>query len=110
MYNDKIILTPQDILDKDFKIDARGYRPQEVDKFLDLIIKDYTEFMATNKKLAAANDELERENNQLRTELRRLKDLDDATDSSDSTTSRVNNIDLLKRISQLEKTVYGKNI
>ena len=110
MYNDKIILTPQDILDKDFKIDARGYRPQEVDKFLDLIIKDYTEFMATNKKLAATNDELEKENNRLRAEMRHFKDLDDATDSSDSTTSRVNNIDLLKRISQLEKTVYGKNI
>jgi DivIVA domain-containing protein len=110
MYNDKIILTPQDILDKEFKIDARGYRPQEVDKFLDLIIKDYTEFMATNKKLAVSNDELERENNKLRAEIRRLKDLDDATDSSDSSSSRVNNIDLLKRISQLEKTVYGKNI
>ena len=32
MYSDKIYLTPQEILDKEFKIDARGYRPQEVDK------------------------------------------------------------------------------
>lgn len=108
MYNEKIILTPQDILDKEFKVDARGYRPQEVDKFLDLIIKDYTEFMATNQKLAATNDELEGENNRLRSEIRRLKELGDA--ASDSTTSRMNNVDLLKRISQLEKTVYGKNI
>ena len=108
MYNEKIILTPQDILDKEFKVDARGYRPQEVDKFLDLIIKDYTEFMATNQKLAATNDELEGENNRLRSEIRRLKELGDA--ASDSTTSRMNNVDLLKRISQLEKIVYGKNI
>ena len=35
MYGDKISLTIEDILNKDFKIDARGFRPQEVDKFLD---------------------------------------------------------------------------
>jgi len=45
MYSDKIYLTPQEILDKEFKIDARGYRPQEVDKFLDMVIRDYTEFI-----------------------------------------------------------------
>ena len=42
MYNDKIFLTPKEILDKEFKIDARGYRPQEVDKFLDMVIRDYS--------------------------------------------------------------------
>jgi DivIVA domain-containing protein len=31
-------------LEKEFKIDARGYRPQEVDKFLDMVIRDYTEY------------------------------------------------------------------
>ena len=30
------MLTEKDILEKDFKIDTRGYRPQEVDKFLDV--------------------------------------------------------------------------
>ena len=110
MYNESIILTPQDILEKEFKVDAKGYRPQEVDKFLDMIIKDYTEFMKSNKKLAKENDELASENNRLRSELRRLKELEGAADSTDSTSSRVNNVDLLKRISQLEKTVYGKNI
>ena len=42
MLFEEISLTPQDILDKEFKIDTRGYRPQEVDKFLDVIIGDYT--------------------------------------------------------------------
>ncbi len=42
MMNDKLFLTPQEILEKDFKIDARGYRMQEVDKFLDMVIRDYT--------------------------------------------------------------------
>lgn len=27
MYNEKIYLTPGEILEHDFKIDARGYRP-----------------------------------------------------------------------------------
>ena len=44
MYEDKKFLTAREILEKDFKIDARGYRPQEVDQFLDLIIKDYIDF------------------------------------------------------------------
>ena len=39
MLFEEISLTPQEILDKDFKIDTRGYRPQEVDKYLDTIIK-----------------------------------------------------------------------
>ena len=45
MLSDKISLTLEDILNKDFKIDARGYRPQEVDKFLDQIMGDYNEFI-----------------------------------------------------------------
>ena len=44
MYQDRFMLTSQDILDKEFKIDTRGYRPQEVDKYLDVIIRDYNEF------------------------------------------------------------------
>ena len=51
MYNDKIYLTPQEILDHDFKIDARGYRPQEVDKFLDLVgVAEHDENNITARK------------------------------------------------------------
>ena len=44
MYHDKITLTMQNILEKEFKVDARGYRMQEVDQFLDIIIRDYNEY------------------------------------------------------------------
>ena len=37
MYHDKIALTMQNILEKEFKVDARGYRMQEVDQFLDIL-------------------------------------------------------------------------
>ena len=51
MYQERILLTVQDILDKEFKIDTRGYRPQEVDKFLDVIIRDYEEMSSVIKEL-----------------------------------------------------------
>lgn len=108
MYNDKITLTPQEILDKEFKIDARGYRPQEVDKFLDLVINDYNEFITEIKtlrrELAYVNDE----NTKLKNELRRIKANIEAAEESGSNNS-VSNVDLLRRLSQLEKVVYGKS-
>ena len=45
MFNGKISLTPEEIYEKEFKVDARGYRPQEVDNFLDEVIKDYSAFI-----------------------------------------------------------------
>ncbi len=107
MLDDKIFLTTKDILEKEFKLDARGYRPQEVDKFLDLIIKDYTEYQSIIKKLAVEIKNLESENQTLQTEVRDLKSkLDLATSSSSRS---VTNLDIIKRISELEKIVYGEN-
>ncbi|MBQ4031253.1 MAG: cell division regulator GpsB [Bacilli bacterium] len=107
MKEDKVMLTPQEILDKEFKIDARGYRPQEVDKFLDLVINDYNEFMAEIKKLKKELTLMSDENNKLKNELRRIKANIEAAEGSAN--NQVSNIDLLRRLSQLEKVVYGKN-
>ncbi|MFC8575250.1 DivIVA domain-containing protein, partial [Heyndrickxia sporothermodurans] len=41
MLSDKVKLTAKDILEKEFKTAVRGYKQEEVDKFLDFIIKDY---------------------------------------------------------------------
>ncbi len=106
MYNEKFYLTTQDILDKEFKIDARGYRPQEVDKFLDMVMRDYTEFMNIIKKLEKENRILTSDYNNLKNEYRKLRDnIDSARESSNGT----NNLDLLRRLSNLEKTVYGRD-
>lgn len=103
----KFYLTTQDILDKEFKIDERGYRAQEVDKFLDMIINDYTEFMNIIKKLEKENRLLTSDYNKLKNEYRKLKDnIDSASESTNGSTS---NLDLLRRISNLEKIVYGKD-
>ena len=36
MFSDRIALSSAEIFEKEFKIDARGYRLQEVDNFLDV--------------------------------------------------------------------------
>ena len=105
MYNDKIALTMQDILEKEFKIDARGYRMQEVDQFLDIIIRDYNEYNSIVKKLAAENKELTDENTTLKQEIRSLKSSIETVKGGEK---EITNVDLLRRISQLEKIVLGK--
>lgn len=71
--NDRITLTMQDILEKEFKIDARGYRPQEVDKFLDIIIKDYNEYNNIIRNLEKEKRALALENQNLKNEARNLR-------------------------------------
>jgi len=108
VYNERIYLTPQDILEKEFKIDARGYRPQEVDKFLDMVIRDYSEYNSIIKKLDKDIKNLTEDNNKLKQEIRCLKEQLEIQTSSDINNRTITNVDLLKRISQLEKVVFGK--
>ena len=105
MYQNKITLMPQDILEKDFKIDTRGYRLKEVDQFLDIIIGDYEQFLEIINNLEKEKADLlgeimnlkqELRNSQLSTEVATIRG-----------TGEVTNVDILKRLSQLEKMVYG---
>ena len=107
LYSDRLYLTPQEILEKEFKIDARGYRPQEVDKFLDMVIRDYTEYSNIVKHLEKSIKDLTEDNIKLKQEIRRLQE-ENASNNANQTRS-ASNVDLLKRISQLEKVVYGNN-
>ena len=102
----KLMLTPQDILEKEFKVDTRGYRLQEVDRYLDMIINDYNEF---NNIIKAREMEI----NELKAAVRELKDsnrqLEIKSEVAPQATREVTNVDLLRRISQLEKIVFGRN-
>lgn len=106
--DDKYYLTPQEILEHDFKIDARGYRMQEVDKFLDMVIRDYTEFLRTIKKLEQDNVNLIEDNKKLQAEYRKLKTAIDAVNDDNGSVVGSGNVDVLRRLSNLEKIVYGK--
>ena len=105
MYQDKIALTMQNILEKEFKIDARGYRMQEVDQFLDIIIRDYNEYNNVIKGLIEEKKSLTSENSLLKQEIRDLKSTIDTLKSGEK---EITNVDLLRRISQLEKIILGR--
>ena len=92
MFNDRIALSSSEILEKEFKIDARGYRLQEVDKFLDIVIHDYNEYNSIIKDLAITNNELAEENERLKIEVRNLKSDLDALKYAEK---EVTNVDLL---------------
>lgn len=108
MYQDRVVLTVKDIYEKEFKLDTRGYRPQEVDKFLDIIMRDYEEFISINKELSDEIKDLTNDNMKLKQEIRGLKmKLDILKESADNDTGS-NSVDVLKRLSNLEKIIYGK--
>ena len=106
MYQNKINLMPQDILDKDFKIDTRGYRLKEVDQFLEVIIGDYEQYLEIIDNLEKENEELLGEIMNLKQELRNSK-LNMEVVTNSRANSEVTNVDIMRRLSQLEKMVYG---
>ena len=106
MYQDRITLTSNDILEKEFKIDTRGYRPQEVDKYLDVIISDYEEMNSIIKELEKEKRELMEDNIALKQEVRNLKTKLEVLAETEGSSST--NADVLRRISKLEKIIYGK--
>ncbi len=107
MYQDRFVLTSQDILEKEFKIDTRGYRPQEVDKYLDIIIGDYNQFNACIRELEENNKSLLDENMHLKQQIRNLTMKLEALESNSN--NGTNTADVLRRLSNLEKIIYGKN-
>ncbi|WP_026671907.1 cell division regulator GpsB [Alkalihalobacterium bogoriense] len=100
MANQTIRLTAKDILEKEFKTSIKGYNQDDVDKFLDTIIQDYEQFQS---KL----ETLEKENQQLRREMKKLSETStrQVTPAVGST-----NYDILQRLSNLEKKVFGSKL
>ena len=106
MYQNKIKLTPQDILEKNFKIDTRGYRLKEVDQFLDDIISDYEQFLEIINNLEKEKADLLGEIMKLKQDLRNSQ-LSVEVASNNRNNSDITNVDIMRRLSQLEKMVYG---
>src|SRR5574344_1481551 len=107
MSQNNLNLTQDDILEKEFKIDTRGYRLKEVDQFLDLIIADYGTLIDTIKKQESEKDKLSEEILNLKKQLRDANVNAEIAKASTSNSGTINNLDILKRISNLEKIIYG---
>ena len=99
MQIDKAKLTAKDILEKEFKTAMRGYKPEDVDKFLDVVIKDY-------EILQQEIEELQQENVRLKKQLEEAVRRPSVQQPSAGTT----NFDILKRLSNLEKHVFGSKL
>jgi len=95
------MLTVKEILEKEFKTSLKGYNQDEVDKFLDLVIQDYENFQM---KI----DQLTQEKQKLQREIKRLSDVS-AKPASAQTLSNTN-YDILQRLSNLEKKVFGSKL
>lgn len=100
----EIKLNAKEILDKDFKTGMRGYNQDEVDKFLDVVIQDYE---AYQRKV----DQLMKENEELRQEMKRQSDRPSRSQSAPQPQSAGStNYDILQRLSNLEKKVFGSKM
>lgn len=98
MLSDKIKLTAKDILEKEFKTAMRGYKQEDVDKFLDIIIKDYETFHQEIEDLKQEN-------------LRLKKQLEESSKRQNTqAVAGTTNFDILKRLSNLEKHVFGNKL
>jgi cell division septum initiation protein DivIVA len=74
----------------------RGYNQDEVDQFLDIVIKDYEAFQ---QEL----DELRQENARLKRQVEELQ-------KRPTTPTGTTNYDILQRLSNLEKHVFGRKL
>lgn len=104
----KIQYGPKDILDKNFKNKVRGYDPDEVDEFLDGIIRDYESFVAEIDRLNEENSRLFSRVDELTKQLSVSKNV--AAQTPQQPSGNVTNYDILKRLSNLERHVFGSKL
>lgn len=104
----KIQLSPKKILNKQFQVDFKGYSAAEVDYFLDTIVQDYEIFAKMLNETYDQIDKLEKENQDLKNKISELEkenmmQQDNLSAMEENISS---NVDLLRRLSMLEKEVY----
>lgn len=97
-------LTIQDILNKQFHIDLKGYSANEVDQFLDCIIHDYQAYEQYVKELGENLTSYEKENHKLK---QRIADLEISLQGKEVVSgAHVEHLDIVKRVSKLEQEVF----
>ncbi|WP_096435218.1 cell division regulator GpsB [Alteribacter populi] len=94
-------LTPKEILEKEFKTTIRGYSQDEVDQFLDQIIKDYDAYEKRIQFLEKETERLKKEATTLNEQTKRHQPQPQNGNT---------NYDILRRLSNLEKHVFGSKL
>ena len=108
--NAKINLTPKKIYEQEFKTSIRGYDKTEVDEFLDDVIKDYTVYIALVKELQEENAKLKAKATSAPASRPAYASATSEPSHATANIASASNYDILKRISRLEKEVFGKQI
>ncbi|AMB98507.1 cell division protein [Aerococcus urinaehominis] len=98
-------LTTKAILQKEFKPALRGFNTEEVDEFLDLVIRDYESYEKEIASLKNEIDRLRQRNKQKNTD----DDIKIAGKPGSQPTAGTTNYDIIRRLSNLEKAVFGSH-
>ena len=105
-------LTAQEIYEKEFNVDLKGYAPAEVDEFLDMVIEDYQKYDEKVEELGAAVTRYEEKIKELQQQLFALQSENENLNekvNSDFVNGSSNTVDILKRIARLEKAVFNQS-
>lgn len=101
----KFNLTAENILDKRFSVEMKGYDAKEVDYFLDLVKKDYETWeimlkyhLENNQRLKKDKEDLIKKNTILKNHLDNVK-----TQIKELEVKGLSNIDIIKRLRSLEE-------
>lgn len=105
---EKLKLSSEVILEKEFDIDIKGYSAKQVDMFLDIVYEDYAVFSSIMTDYQEQIRVLQKANNDLVQEMENtLKN--QIVSNVMVQTEQINTIDILKRLSKLEQEVYNHN-
>jgi len=100
---EKTRLTVNDILNKEFNIDFKGYSANEVDGFLDIVLDDFQTYNRNIDELTSKIAKLEMD---LTNSQKRIAELEALNKVAPLIGDQYNSLDVLKRVSRLEKAVF----
>ncbi|GAK06805.1 cell division regulator GpsB [Geomicrobium sp. JCM 19038] len=109
-------LNAKKILDKEFKTSMKGYNKEEVDQFLDFVIQDYELFQEHVTKLEKEIEQLKKMQSTPQVQRQRSaasqqpERAQTPVETHSATQVGTTNYDILKRLSNLEKEVFGKKL
>lgn len=99
-------LSIEEVLNKQFNVDFKGYSSVEVDEFLDLVIEDYQSY---DEMIANLGDRLQEYEKQINTLKAKIIELEGKQElACDTHQQPVSNVDILKRLTRLENEVFKK--
>ena len=98
-------LKVEDVLEKQFNIDFKGYAASEVDEFLDMVIQDYQQYEGMIQELGATMQKYE---NTIETMKAKISELETSSKNAEEHVAAYSNVDILKRLSRLEAEVFKR--